>query len=260
MPTPLGGLGLQPFDTGCSLTLTETEAEALFQALKLRLPVLSLRHDIALTIPGKHPTKTTAEHQGVVTGAFPSLIPADLEPRQIWAEGYLSSHTDGENLLGLELDDCPPVDDKRIQTAIDLVIASRYDTLARSVFLSHLTAIDSLAVRSDRSEEIRSWLDEKIEEARNFNDRGLVTSLESIKQDSHGTAIRRLVGQAACKMAETGATVEARQRLATTLYRIRSGLSHAGAASLSSENVEQARQLTRFLIDVAVQFPGILSG
>jgi hypothetical protein len=152
------------------------------------------------------------------------------------------------------------LDDERIRTAIELVIASRYDTLPRSVFLSQLTAIDSLAIRSDRPVDICAWLDEKIKEARQLNDNGLVTSLEHLKQGSHGAAIRNLVGRAAHAMGESEPAVTSRQRLAIKLYGIRSGLSHAGGATLTGENVEKARQLARFVIDAAVRFPAILNG
>ena len=40
----------------------------------------------------------------------------------------------------------------------------------------------------------------------------------------------------------------------------RSGLSHALGATLTSENVEQARQLARFVTDAAIEHPAILDG
>jgi hypothetical protein len=238
--------------------LPEAAARALFHELSLRLPVLSLRQQAALTIPEGPLQKSPPEHKGTFNGPGPALIPAEFDPRPAWAEAQMTSYMDGGNLLGSQLDTCPPVEDERIRTAIELVIASRYDSLPRSVFLSQLTAIDSLAIRSDRPAEICAWLDKKIEEARQLKDNGLITSLEQLKQGSHGAAIRNLVGRAARAIGEAGSKISSRQKLAAKLYGIRSGLSHAGGATLTGENVEQARQLARFVIDAAVQSPDIL--
>jgi hypothetical protein len=172
----------------------------------------------------------------------------------------MSSSSDGQSVLGAELAACPTVGDERIRTAIDLAIASRHDTLPRSIFLSHLTILDSLAVRSDRPADLCKWLDEKVTEAVSFKDEGLMTSLKHLKQGSHGAAVQGLVGRAARANGDKDAEVRSRQELARKLYGVRSGLSHSGGTTLAPENVSDACALERFVVDAAIQYPDILDG
>lgn len=240
--------------------LPESTAVSLFEELRLRLPVLSLRQQAALEIPCGELQISPPEHEGTFNGLLPTLVPGNLQPRPAWGDVQTTSYLDGANTLGLLLSQCPAVKDERIRAAIELTIASRYDTLPRSVFLSQLTIINSLAIHSDRSDNIRNWLCEKIKEAQDFNDQGLVAGLGNLKQGSHGSAVRELVGRAARAMGETDLQIMSRQKLATELYGVRSGLSHALGATLTSENVEQARQLARFVTDAAIEHPAILDG
>jgi hypothetical protein len=239
--------------------LPEKAAVSLFEELRLRLPVLSLREQAALGIPDGELQRSAPEDRGMFNGPTPTLIPAEFSPRPTWVDARMTSYEDGANTLGPLLSACPAVKEERIRAAIELAIASRYDTLPRSIFLSQLTIIDSLAIHSDRSTNIQNWLCEKIKEAHNFNDQGLVTGLENLKQGSHGSAVRELVGRAARAMGESDSRIMSRQKLVTKLYRVRSGLSHDVGATLTSENVEQARQLARFVTDAAIEHPTILA-
>ena len=56
-------------------------------------------------------------------GPIPTLIVADLVPRPSWAEGQITSYSDGQSVLGESLATCPAVFDERIRAAIDLAIA-----------------------------------------------------------------------------------------------------------------------------------------
>ena len=129
-------------------------------------------------------------------------------------------------MLGGPLDVCPRVEDERIATAIDLAISAHYDALPRSVFLTHLTIVDSLAIRGDRPLNTQEWLAKKIEESLQLNDQGLTTSLRDLKQKSHGSAVRELVQRAGSAMGEDISKIKERQQVAPKLYKVRSGLSH----------------------------------
>jgi hypothetical protein len=228
------------------------------------MPVLALRAQAALRISGgsvlQRSQQSPPAHKALYNGPMPTLIPAEMTPDPAWVDLQVTSYLDGVNILGDQLAACPPVTDERIRTAIELAIASRYDTLPRSIFLSQLTIIDSLAIRGDRSDDIQSWLDQKIEEAKGFNDQGIITSLEQLKAQSHGSAVRMLVGRAARARGEETKMVSARQRLATKLYKIRSGLSHAtNTSAWTSEIVEEARQLASFVLNSAIDHPAILT-
>jgi hypothetical protein len=240
--------------------LPESKARALFIELVRRMPVLALRINGALRIAGGNNLQECgSEYRGLYNGPMPTLIPAEVEPDPMWADLQATSYLDAEGTLGRELAACPPITDERIQAAIELVIASRYDTLPRSVFLSQLTIIDALATRGDRPVPIQAWLAEKIEEAKEFNDPGLISSLQQLKEQSHGTAVRALVGRAARLRGESPDKIAKRQKLVGTLYGIRSGLSHTAARSkLLSANVEEARRLAAFVLEAAITNPAIL--
>jgi hypothetical protein len=197
------------------------------------------------------------DHAGLYNGPFPTLIPELCKLRAAWMDAWGSSMTDAALLLGEFLDSCPAVTDERIVAAIDLAVTSRYDSLPRSIFLSQLTIIDSLASRGNRTTQIRGWLDEKFIEAKAFQDAGLLSALANLKQESHGSAIKNLVGRAARAMGEIETQITKRQTLAKQLYDVRSGLSHAGS-SLPHHNVAEARELATFVIEAAIKAPNIL--
>jgi len=161
-------------------------------------------------------------------------------------------------MLGGPLDVCPRVEDERIATAIELAISAQYDTLPRSVFLTYLTIVDSLAIRGDRPLNTQEWLAKTIEESLQLNDQGLTTSLCQLKQESHGSAVRELVQRAGSAMGEDISKIKERQQVATKLYRVRSGLSHNRNATLTSTHIEDARKLVTFIIDAAIQSPAVL--
>src|SRR5262249_27479732 len=142
---------------------------------------------------------------------------------------------------------CPAVSDERILAAIDLANTTTRETLPRSIFLSWLTIIDSLAIRKDRPANICDWLDKKIAEAKALKDHGLSSALGGLKQESHSTAIRNLISRAGTVMAENQTQVKERQDLALKLYRVRSRLSHKGTEILKGGEVGEARDLARFV-------------
>ena len=163
--------------------LTEHEAVSVLNELRLRLPMLSLRHQTAFSIPKGELEKSPTEHQGKFSGSRPTLIPAEFQPQPYWARGFETTGWNGADMLGVALDGCPRVEDERIATAIDLAISAHFDALPRSVFLTHLTIVDSLAIRGDRPLNTREWLAKKMEESLQLNDQGLTTSLRDLKQE-----------------------------------------------------------------------------
>jgi predicted ArsR family transcriptional regulator len=107
----------------------------------------------------------------------------------------------------------------------------------RSIFLSHLIILDSLATRRERPTNIRKWLDEKITEVQEHKDDALASAIKNLKQESHGTAIKNLIERAGRAMGERGEEIKARQNLAAKLYAVRSGLAHSGTKTLDPENM-----------------------
>jgi hypothetical protein len=202
--------------------------------------------------------KSRVENKGSgFPGTTPTLIPSEFTPGPYWGEVHTGTSWDGESVLGTELAACPAVVDERIRTAIDLAIASRHDSLPRSIFLSHLTILDSLAIRSYRAANVSAWLEEKITEAGAFKDDGLLSSLEELKQRSHGSAVPGLVKRAAQASGEEVDAVKSRGKLANELYRVRSRLSHSGS-TFPPESGNQARDLALFVLEAAIQYPHIL--
>jgi hypothetical protein len=237
--------------------LSEQAAHSLLKELRLRLRVLSLRQSTIFAVPESDLTISPINHSGRYNGPFPTLIPEESELHPMWMDAWSSSSTDGVALLSQTLSNCPAIEDERIIAAIDLAVTSRYDSLPRSIFLSQLTIIDSLARQTNRSKQLRDWIDEKCEEAKVFEDAGLLSALGNLKRVSHGSAVRELVGRAAHAMGEDKTQVEARQNLAQNLYKTRSALSHAGSI-LPENSVGQARELAALVIDAAIKHPAIL--
>jgi hypothetical protein len=256
---PLPGAGLISIDRWLIFDpLPKTQAEVLLCELRLRLRVLSLRHRVTIVIPDSALTISPLEHAGCYNGPIPTLIQETTNPQPAWVDVGHTSLVDSKELFEVILPTCPAVEDERIISAIELGITSRYDTLPRSIFLSQLTIIDSLATRIDRSATTQRWLDEKIEEAAELMDTGLLSSLANLKQESHGSAVRELVGRAARALGADEAKVTSRQKLVNDLYRVRSGLSHAGGTSLNSAMLDQARELATLVIDAAIRYPAVL--
>ncbi|AWN36611.1 MULTISPECIES: hypothetical protein [Methylobacterium] len=233
--------------------LPESDARALLEELRAKFPVLSLRQDAALRV-GASDLHVASHH--LYTGIIPTLIPAHLTPSPTWVDLQIRSHMDGRSTLGSILAGCPSVTDERILTALDLLVASRYDVLPRSIFLAQLTILDALAVRAERPPGIRAWLSEKIEEAKALQDGGLLSSLENLKLGSHGAAVRALVGRAAEAKGMSGEKQKALKSLAGKLYGVRSSLSHAGAGS--DLDVQGAKNLARLVLDAAIEHPAVL--
>ena len=223
------------------------------------MPVLSLRQRTIFIIPNSKLSILSSELRGRYNGPFPTLIPAEFVPNPLWVDTGHTTAVDGAALFGGFLETCPGVDDERLVAAVELAISSGYDTLPRSIFLSQLTIIDSLATRTDRPATIQSWLDDKANEAVEFKDPGLLSSMANLKQGSHGSAVSELVGRATQAMGGDETEVASRQKLAKDLYRTRSGLSHTGGGtSLNAESVEKARELATLVINAAIHCPAIL--
>jgi hypothetical protein len=234
--------------------ISEGEARSIFRELVARMPVLSLRLGVSLRIPAGELHKSVG---GFFNGPLPSLIPADVKPNPVWAEGEITCYRDGADALR-QLAACPAVHDERIKAAIDLAIGSHYDFLPRSVFLSLLTIIDSLAVQKDRPDTVRQWLEVKISEARSLGDQALISGLQQLKRTSHMSAVRELVGRAARAEGEQESEIKERQTRVAQLYKLRSGLSHDGKGGLDGTKVAEAREIAKFVLEAAIEHPGIL--
>jgi hypothetical protein len=236
--------------------LPEAEARKLLDDLILRMPVLAFKEQVPYEVP--HAWVEKKEDVGVHNITVPALIASYLEPKAAGAYVYSSSHRGATDFLGSKLAACPVVSDERIRAAIDLANASRNENLPRSIFLSWLTILDSLATRKERPLNICNWLEEKITEAHKLKEPGLASALGNLKHESHSTAIRHLIEVAGRAIGEDQAHMKAQQALATQLYRIRSGLSHSGTTMLDPANVSDACALARFVLDAAIQYPNIL--
>lgn len=237
--------------------LPESVARKLLGELVSRIPVLAFKQQVSFEIPNSA-FVTKREDHGIHNLTYPTLIASHLKP-QITA-GYLHSKSTRQaaDFLESKLAACPPVSDERTLAAIDLANATKRESLARSIFLSWLTILDSLATRKDRPTAICDWLDEKIKEAKALKDHGLSSALGGLKQESHSAAIQNLIGRAGAAVSENEEQVKERQDLAVKLYKTRSRLSHEGVEILAGGEVGEARELARFVVDAAIQHPHIL--
>lgn len=235
--------------------MSEEEAQDVLQELRSRLPVLSFRFKSFFAVPSS-PLTTGGL---IYNGPIPTIIPADLTPSDpAWLDAAASSSIDGETLLSA-LPSCPVLNDERILAAIQLSLTSGFDILPRSVFLSQLTIIDSLAVRRKRALQIQEWLDLKIAEAEIFSDAGLLSALANLKENSHGSAIRELVGRASKAMHEDGPQTNFRKKRVSELYNVRSQLSHANSDGiLTGQHVTDAHDIADLIIKAAIENPAIL--
>jgi hypothetical protein len=197
--------------------MAEAKARTTFQELRNRLPVLAYRRNATIRIPEMELLFSEPDHEGRYDFRRPTLIPAGFPPKPSGAGGKITSHDDAATLFRM-LADCPQVSDERLLAAIDLMSTVRYETLRRSAFLTYLTILDSLAERSERDAGVVAWLEEKIIEAKEFNDQSLITAIGNLKQSSHGLAIRELI-------------LRAENALGTDEQETRTRQSRAGAAA-----------------------------
>ena len=126
--------------------LPESEARQLLDELISRMSVLAFKEQVSYEIP--HAWIEKIEDIGVHNLTAPALIPSHLEAKPVAAYAYSSSKRQAVDFLESKLGACPAVSDEHILAAIDLANACRKDSLPRSIFLSCLTIIDSLALVS----------------------------------------------------------------------------------------------------------------
>jgi len=231
--------------------MEKAEAEALFEQLKAKLPVLSLRMRASFRIG---PWETLGMSNGrIYNGPMPTLIPADLVPTPIWA----AMGTTNERVGWQEwLDDCPPVTDERLIAALSLFVSASDEALPRSQFLTYLTILDSLAVQWSRGAAALEWIDQKLKEPVAVDDQALTSALNNLKQVSHGTALRALVKRTASAAGLDPKEVKKYCESAGDLYRVRSNLSHAGNSE--APDVNAARELVVLVLDQAIMDPSLL--
>jgi hypothetical protein len=239
--------------------MPEAEARQLFDQLRSRLPVLAFRRNAAICVPETELRVALADHKGNHPFRVPTLIPADLTPEPYDAVMTSTAYDDAATTLRT-LEICPVVSDERLLAAMDLLVAAKYETLLRSVFLTHLTIIDSLANRSNRPSRVTDWIEKKIKEAKRFDDPSLESAVGNLKQTSHGSAIRELVGRAEKALGGDTKEIRRQQSRARNLYKLRSGLSHgADAQPVSSRDVADARTLIGRIVDAALEYPDVLT-
>lgn len=237
--------------------LPESVARKLLDELVLRMPVLAFKQQVSYEIPNSA-FVTKREDHGFHNLTYPTLIASHLKPTIKGGYVYSKTSRQAVGFLDSELASCPHVSDERILAAIDLANATRRESLARSIFLSWLTILDSLATRKDRPAAICDWLDEKIKEAKALKDHGLSSALGGLKQESHSVAIQNLICRAGAAMSENKEQVKGRQDLAAKLYKTRSRLSHERTEIIAGGEAGEARELARFVVDAAIQHPHIL--
>lgn len=237
--------------------LLESEARQLLSELIARMRVLAFQLQVSYEIPNPQWTETSRD---IPTHnlAVPALISSHLTPHPVGLNAFSKSTRQAVSVLESILPTCPAISDERILAALDLANATRKETFPRSTFLSWLTIIDSLAIRKDRPADICLWLDEKIQEAESKKYESLSSALRGLKRESHGAAIKKLISRASHALGESQTEVKARQDLATKLYSTRSGLSHSATKVLDPNEVGEARDLSRFLVDAAIRHPCIL--
>jgi hypothetical protein len=232
--------------------MPKVDAEKLFIDLRARFRYWALQPTTALQISDR-PLNVAAF--AIFNGPYPTLIPSRLIPQPAWLSAFGFQTFDGKGVLS-GLNTIPSISDERLLAALDLVGASRYETSPRSVFLTLLTIVDSLAVPSARPERIRDWLDRKIQASKMLGDQSLTTALGNLKQVSHTSAVRSLVARAATFKGCTSTQVRNLSKLASDLYGMRSKLSHAGKSG--KVDIVGARQLVAIVLEAACAAPTIL--
>lgn len=227
--------------------VNEVEAHQLWKELTEKFPALAFEEKASFRIgQGELNIATHSKYDGRI----PTLIPSSFTPDPEWGVPNITSYMDGTLVLGTKLNSISPVTDIRLVAALDLEVASRYDVLPRSIFLAQLTILDSLAVKSEREDATKQWIDEKIQEANKLNDPGLISSLTNLKQGSHGAAVRALVSRAVRAIGGDPTEQSAKSKLAGQLYNVRSALSHAGSGP--TLNVRGARELVSIVLKASI--------
>lgn len=240
--------------------MNESDAQRLIETLRARIPAFSVFAgavgNVVLSIPASEPQKaqTSAVGRAIFNGPEITLVPADQISSPLWAGGYGTVRYSAGLLEGLN--QCPPVSDERLLAALELWMVASYENLPRTKFLTYMTILDSLSTQAKRDENVVRWIEEKIREANDLGDPGIVGALGNLKRVSHKAALRALVIRAADQAGQSGPDAAEKAKLAATLYDARSELSHQGAAG--TIDAERARELTAFVLRAAIVSPSIL--
>ncbi|MBR8034729.1 hypothetical protein [Burkholderia vietnamiensis] len=240
--------------------MNESDAQRLIETLRARIPAFSVFAgrvgNVVLSIPASEPQKAQASAVGraIFNGPEITLVPADQISSPLWAGGYGTVRYSAGLLEGLN--QCPPVSDERLLAALELWMVASYENLPRTKFLTYMTILDSLSTQAKRGEKVVRWIEEKIREANDLGDPGIVGALGNLKRVSHKAALRALVIRAADQAGQSAPEAAEKAKLAATLYDARSELSHQGAAG--TLDAERARELAAFVLRAAIVSPSIL--
>lgn len=240
--------------------MNESDAQRLIKALRSRILALSVfagaAGNVVFDIPTSEPQKAPASAAGraIFGGSQITLVPAGQISSPMWAGGYGAVRYSAALLEGLN--QCPAVSDERLLAALELWKAASYENLPRTKFLTYMTILDSLSTQAKRDEKVVRWIEEKIREANDLGDPGIVGALGNLRRVSHKAALRALVIRAANQGGQSGPDAAEKAKLAATLYDARSELSHQGAAG--TIDADRARELTAFVLRAAIVSPSIL--
>ncbi|WP_321853625.1 hypothetical protein [Burkholderia cenocepacia] len=240
--------------------MNESDAQRLIETLRARIPAFAVFAgavgNVVLSIPASEPQKAPASAVGraIFNGPEITLVPADQISSPLWAGGYGMVRYPAALLEGLN--QCPPVSDERLLAALELWMVASYENLPRTKFLTYMTILDSLSTQAKRDETVVRWIEEKIREANDLGDPGIVGALRNLRRVSHKAALRALVIRAANQEGQSGPEAAEKAKLAAALYDARSELSHQGAAG--KVDAEKARELTAFVLRAAIGSPSIL--
>ncbi|ELW9532216.1 hypothetical protein SIO92_006557 [Burkholderia cenocepacia] len=240
--------------------MTEMDAYALVKSLRARVPAFSVfagaMGNVVLTLPTSEVqiASTLSGGRAFFTGQEITIGDAAHTPQPCWASGYgFASYTDR---LLTELNTCPDVTDERLKAALELWAAASDENLPRTKFLTYMTILDSLSTPAKRDETIIQWIDAKILEAKTLGDPGITGALANLRRVSHKAALKALITRAADKLGIAPLDVDARTKLAGTLYDARSNLSHQGNGA--EFDPATARELAAFVLRAAITAPKIL--
>ncbi|WP_042298458.1 hypothetical protein [Paraburkholderia bannensis] len=231
--------------------MEKAEAETLFEELKARLPVLSLRMRASFRI-GPY-TELATTNVETYNGPAPTLIPASFRPTPLWMDASMTSEQVGWQDW---LDNCPAIRDEGLLAALSLYVSAKDEALPRSKFLTYLTILDSLAVQWSRDAAAIAWINEKRKETVAVNDKSLSGALGNLKKVSHGAAVRALVTRAAKAQGYEPEEIENWDKQARDLYKVRSDLSHAGESVIL--DVSAAQKTAELVLEQAVLDPSLL--
>ncbi|QTO52671.1 HEPN domain-containing protein [Burkholderia latens] len=237
--------------------MNESDARCLISALRARILAISVfagpAGNVVFDIPTSEPQKAPASAAGraIFSGSQITLVPAGQISAPMWAGGYGAVRYSAALLEGIN--QCPAVSDERLLAALELWNAASYENLPRTKFLTYMTILDSLSTQAKRDEKVVRWIEEKIREANDLGDPGIVGALGNLRRVSHKAALRALVIRAANQEGQSGPEAAEKAKLAAALYDARSELSHQGAAG--TIDAEKARELTSFVLRAAIGSP-----